>query len=91
LDVFNASGSVQPNIPAIFPLATAPKFNDAFPHQKPGEVEEMLKETEDSGAETGNGSGEDGEDSEDASQDARTPPPPSYSTVTGRASRYVCD
>jgi hypothetical protein len=75
---------MQPNIPAVFPLATASKFNDAFPHQKPGEIEEMLKEPEDSGAETGNGSADD-DDEGNSSDDNESRRSRNGSSMPGRS------
>ncbi|ODM91820.1 Transmembrane protein [Orchesella cincta] len=67
LDVFNAGptiipASAPPAVPALFPMPP-PKYVDAFPHQEPGQVEEMLKEPDESDLETDRSIGSDAHDS----------------------------
>lgn len=56
LDVFNANvptviPAASPAVPALFPMPP-PKYVDNFPHQEPGQVEDMLKEADESDSET---------------------------------------
>ncbi|CAL8118713.1 unnamed protein product [Orchesella dallaii] len=74
LDVFNAGptvipASAPPAVPALFPLPP-PKYVDAFPHQEPGQVEEMLKEPDESDLETDRSIGSDVNDATNGGSEA---------------------
>lgn len=101
-DLFSVNGGVTPplpaepvaTVPAVFP-APLPKYDDAFPHQRPGQIEELLREEELDDEDEEGESSEAGGVNEDAVYNQGRVVIPNINNnnnlvVSKRESKYVC-